>query len=146
MKVAATYLNESFERLGKYCEDNGIEFSDLSIYIRMMLLYEEKYEDRYEYIMNKKINPVDDIVMIYVFCISHSLYGQEQTEDDSLIIEDKSFYVAFDDLKEFLSNYNMTVELDSFEDIKEMFLNKKTTVTRLTKTKVNKKNKKFLIN
>lgn len=136
---AAMYLCDSFENLANYCKTNKIEFSDLSIYVRMMLMYDEKYEDRFDYIMEKKIKPVDDIMMIYISGVSHTIYDQEQTEDDSLIVDNKDFYVTFDELKNILSEYDLNIEFESFEEIKNKFLSKKPMVTKITQSKTKKK-------
>ena len=136
---AISYLNSSFEQFKNFCESNNIEFSDLNLFVRMMLFYDEKYQDRYEYIKERKIKPLDEVILINICGVSHSINEQEQTEDPDSIVENKYFYVTFGDFKTLLEENGLNMGLESFDELKNMFFSNKSLYSKVTQSKTKKK-------
>ena len=136
---AVSFLNGSFEQFRNYCELNNIEFNNLNLFVRMMLFYDERYQDRYEYIKAKKINPLDEIILINISGVSHSNDEKEQSEDPDSIVENKYFCVTFEDFKSLLEENGMNIGLNSFDELKRMFFCNKTLCSRVNQSKIKKK-------
>lgn len=136
---AVSYLNKSFEQLKNFCESNNIEFSDLNLFVSMMLFYDEKYQDRYRYIKERKINPLDEVILINICGVSHSINEKEQTEDPDSIVENKYFYVTFGDFKTLLEENGLNIGLESFDELKNMFFSNKSLFSKVTQSKTKKK-------
>lgn len=118
-----------------YCELNDIDFESMTIYPRFSLYFDSKYEDTYPYVIDKRINPIKDILKITIEGVSYSTSEKTKSLDPSLIFEDIEFNITFDDFKTLIESTDLSFTYNSFDEILNDYRNKKQTVGKITKNK-----------
>lgn len=105
------------------------------MYPRFSLYFDSRYADRYPYVIEKNVNPIQDMLRVYVNAVGYENNGKKGTVDPDEIIEDREFVITFDDFKAMLEASGLMVEYSSFEDILKDYREYKPTVCKIFKSK-----------
>ena len=132
---AVNYIKEYINNTREYYIANGIVYDEIQLYPRFSLYFESRYADRYPYVIEKNVNPIQDMLRVYVNAVGYENNGKKGTVDPDEIIEDREFVITFDDFKATLEASGLMVEYSSFEDILKDYREYKPTVCKISKSK-----------
>ena len=120
------YINASSE----YYAREGIEYDEAQLYPRFSLYFDARYYDN-----NERVDPIPDIVRIYVNALSYEINGVRVTIDPDDINIYQEYIISFEEFKTMLEESGLTIEYASVDDILKDYRNNKPTVCKISKRK-----------
>lgn len=132
---AVNYIQEYIKNAREYYIANGIAYDEIQLYPRFSLYFDSRYADRYPYVIEQNVKPIQDILRVYINAVGYESNGGNGTVDPGEIIEDREFVITFDDFKTMLEANGLMVGYSTFEDILKDYRNYKPTVCKISKSK-----------
>ncbi len=126
---AFNHIQDYINGAREYYTRNGIEYDEIQLYPRF------SYADRYPYAIENKVQPIQDILRVYVNAVGYENNGTKSTIDSDDTSTYQEFIITFDEFKAMLKASGLTVGYSTFEDILEDYRSYKPTVCKISKGK-----------
>ena len=132
---AFNHIQDYINGAREYYTRNGIEYGEIQLYPRFSLYFDSRYADRYPYIIENKVKPIQDILRVYVNAVGYENNGARSTIDSDDISTYQEFVITFDEFKAMLEASGLTMGYSTIEDILEDYRSYKPTVCKISKSK-----------
>ena len=135
---AFNYIQDCIAKAKEYFDKNQIVYDEIQLFPIFSLYFDSKYSDRYPYVIENKIKPIQDILRIYINGVGYENNKIRSTVDPDEIISNQEFVITFNEFKTMLETNGLSLEYSTFSDILKDYRNNKPTACKISncKTKI----------